>query len=80
MYEVQRHVTVRNRGYLGSAVIANKNWSDCRNFSTEEETTKRSDERALLNTTQVHELTAAERDAWRKALLPVHKEMESRFS
>ncbi|WP_426177476.1 TRAP transporter substrate-binding protein [Massilia sp. TWR1-2-2] len=29
--------------------------------------------------TEIHELTAAEQAAWRKALLPVHKEMESRI-
>ena len=31
------------------------------------------------NRAQVYDLTAAEKEAWRKALLPVSKEMESRI-
>lgn len=96
MNEVQKHMTMSNHGYLGYAVVVNKDFwaglpADVRKALTEamEEATEferdiaqKENDDALQKvrdsrTTEVYVLTDSEREAWRKALLPVHAEFES---
>lgn len=98
MYELQRHVTVSNHGYLGYAVIVNKKFWDglpsgIRN-SLEDAmrdathygnaiAQKENDDalEAIRKTgkTTVYVLSDKEKEEWRRALVPVHKEMENRI-
>lgn len=98
MYEVQKHMTVSNHGYLGYAVVVNKKFwdglpADIRgqlNQAMAESTKVANDfafkdnEDALAKVkasgkTEVYTPTPAERMALKKALVPVHKQMESRI-
>lgn len=95
MNEVQKHMTMSNHGYLGYAVVVNKDFwaklpADIRAQLTKamEETTKfersiakKDNDDALAKvkaskTTEVYELTPAESEEWKKALMPVHKQFE----
>lgn len=96
MNEVQKHMTMSNHGYLGYAVVVNKDFwaklpADIRAQLTKamEETTKfersiakKDNDDALAKvkaakTTEVYELTPAETEEWKKALMPVHKQFEA---
>lgn len=98
MYEVQKHMTVSNHGYLGYAVVVNKKFwdglpADIRgqlNQAMAESTKVANDfafkdnEDALAKVkasgkTEVYTPTPTERMALKKALVPVHKQMESRI-
>ena len=97
-YEVQKHVSQTNHGYLGYAVIVNKKFwdglpADVRGQLEEamRQSTKYAnsiakekndaDLKAMIATgkTTVYTPTPAERMAFKKALVPVHKKMESRI-
>lgn len=96
-YEVQKHMTVSDHGYLGYAVIVNKKFweglpSDIRatlDGAMAEATAyanaiagqENADALAAIKAsgkTEVYELSNAQREEWRQALLPVHREMEGR--
>lgn len=98
MYELQRHVTVSNHGYLGYAVIVNKKFwdglpsgirsslEDAMRDATRHANAiaQKENEDALeairkTGKTTVYVLSDKEKEEWRKALLPVHKEMENRI-
>ncbi|MBJ6799809.1 TRAP transporter substrate-binding protein [Geomonas propionica] len=98
MYEVQKHLTVTNHGYLGYAVIANKRFwdglpADIRAIleSSMRDATKYNNDIAQKENnealaaikksgkTKVTLLTPQERLTWKKALVPVHKQMEGRI-
>ena len=98
MYEVQKHMTLSDHGYLGYAVVVNKKFwdglpADMRGLLTQamQEATKLTNERAMQDNqdalakvkaagkTEIYTPTAQERLALKKALLPVHKQMESRM-
>ena len=98
MYEVQKHVSMTDHGYLGYAVITNKKFwdglpADVRGQlekAMEEATTyankiaKEENDSAMAKVkasgkTDVYTPTAQERLALKKAMLKVHKEMESRI-
>lgn len=98
MYEMQRHLTVSNHGYLGYAVIVNKKFWDglpsgirgaledamkeatrYANAIAQQENDDALEAIRKSGKTTIHTLSAQEMDAWRKALVPVHKEMESRI-
>lgn len=97
-YEVQKHLTLSNHGFLGYAVIVNKTFweglpADIRNTLTiamndtstfANQIAKQESDKALAaikasGKTAVYIPTAAERAAFRKALIPVHQKMASRF-
>ena len=97
-YEVQKHLTLSNHGFLGYAVIVNKTFweglpADIRNTLTiamndtstfANQIAKQESDKALAaikasGKTTVYNPTAAERAAFRKALIPVHQKMASRF-
>lgn len=98
MYELQRHVTLSNHGYLGYAVIVNKKFWDglpsgIRSDLEEamKEATKyanaiaqKENDEALeairkSGKTIVYALSEKEKEEWRRALVPVQKEMENRI-
>ena len=98
MYEVQKHMTVSNHGYLGYAVVVNKKFwdglpADIRGQLNQAmaESTKVANDHAFKDNedalakvkaagkTEVYTPTPAERMALKKALVPVHKQMESRI-
>ncbi|MBC3862659.1 TRAP transporter substrate-binding protein [Undibacterium jejuense] len=98
MYEVQKHMTITNHGYLGYAVIVNKKFwdglpGDIRdelNQAMAEATmyantiAQQENDKALAavkktGKTKVYVLNDQEKAAWRKALLPVQKEVEQRI-
>ncbi|MEO5374316.1 MAG: TRAP transporter substrate-binding protein [Alphaproteobacteria bacterium] len=98
MHEVQKHVTASEHGYLGYAVVVNKEfWEklpvDVRemlrvamreatayaNEIAEQENRTALEAVKASGKTEVYALSAAEREAWRKVLLPVHKEMVDRI-
>lgn len=98
MYELQRHITVSNHGYLGYAVIVNKKFWDglpssvrsnledaMRDATRYANTIAHQENEAALEAirktgkTTIYALSEKEREAWRQALIPVHKEMESRI-
>ena len=98
MYEVQKHVTVSNHGYLGYAVIVNKKFweglpADVRTQlegamakATEfgNAIAAKENEDALENVrkagkSQIYVLTPEEKTAWKKTLIPVHREQQARF-
>ncbi|RJG03723.1 TRAP transporter substrate-binding protein [Noviherbaspirillum sedimenti] len=98
MYEVQRHLTVSNHGYLGYAVIVNKKFWDrlpselrekleqamrsatvYANAIAEKENADALERIRQDGKTAVHHLSAAQKEAWQKALLPVHQELEGRI-
>ena len=97
-YEVQKHNTLTNHGYLGYAVIVNKKFwdglpADVRTAleSAMTDSTKYANDLAKKDNedateavrksgkTQVLTLTPAEKAVWKKALVPVHREMEGRI-
>lgn len=97
-YEVQKHLTLSNHGFLGYAVIVNKTFweglpADIRNTLTiamndtstfANQIAKQESDKALAaikasGKTAVYIPTAAERAAFRKALIPVHQKMAPRF-
>ena len=97
MHEVQKHMTISDHGYIGYAVIVNKNFwdklpADIRtklegamaeatkyaNDIAQEENDKAVAAIKTTGKTTVYTLTPAEREAWRKAMAPVYKQMESR--
>lgn len=97
MYEVQKHLTVSNHGYIGWVIVVNKKFWDSlpadlrtilegamrdatryTNAISEQE-----NEAALAaikksGKTDIYVLSAKEVAEWRKALLPVQKQMEPR--
>ncbi len=98
MYEVQKHMTVSDHGYLGYAVVVNKKFwdglpADVRTQLNQamQEATKVANDNAFKDNqdalgkvkasgkTEVHVLTPEQRLALKKALVPVHKQMESRI-
>jgi C4-dicarboxylate-binding protein DctP len=98
MYELQKHVTVSNHGYLGYAVIANKKFWDglpdsirlhlklamfdatrYANLYAEQDNTVSMSKIRAAGKSEIYELSADEREEWRKKLMPVHREMESRI-
>ena len=98
MHEVQKHATLSNHGYLGYAVIVNKEFWEGLDPAVREglekamaEATgyangiaKEENDKALqammdAGTTEFHELTAEERDAWVAVLRPVHEQMADRI-
>ncbi|HJV60325.1 MAG TPA: TRAP transporter substrate-binding protein [Albitalea sp.] len=98
MYEVQKHMTLTDHGYLGYAVVVNKKFwdglpADIRGQLTQamQEATKVANDHALQDNqdalakvkasgkTEIYSPTAAEKAAFKKALVPVHKQMESRI-
>jgi C4-dicarboxylate-binding protein DctP len=97
MYEVQKHMTVSDHGYLGYAVIVNKKFwdglpADIRTQLDKamQEATKVANDGAFKDNQdalakvkasgkiEVYTPTPAERMAFKKILVPVHKQMESR--
>ena len=98
MYEVQKHLSLTNHGYLGYAVIVNKKFwdglpADIRAMLEDamRESTKYANQIAAKENmddlikvkasgkTAVYEPTAAERQAFKKALVPVHTKMTDRI-
>jgi C4-dicarboxylate-binding protein DctP len=97
MYEVQKHLTVSDHGYVGYAVIVNKKFWDRlpADIRTQLEgamadatrytnaIAQQDNDAALAaikkaGKTNVYILSDKEKMEWRKALLPVQKEMENR--
>ncbi|MEO8406891.1 MAG: TRAP transporter substrate-binding protein [Oxalobacteraceae bacterium] len=98
MYEVQKHVSMTNHGYLGYAVIVNKKFwdglpADIRtqldaamkdstkyaNAIAQQENDKAIAAVKASGKTTVYELNGKEQVEWRKALMPVQKQMEDRI-
>ncbi|MBX9900633.1 MAG: TRAP transporter substrate-binding protein [Burkholderiaceae bacterium] len=98
MFEVQKHVTLTQHGYLGYAVIVNKKFwdglpADIRaelenamkqatkyaNAIAQQENDNALEAVKKSGKSTVYTLTDAEKAEWRKALLPVQKEMEARI-
>ncbi|HSC71581.1 MAG TPA: TRAP transporter substrate-binding protein [Candidatus Methylomirabilis sp.] len=98
MYEVQKHLSLTDHGYLGYAVIVNKKFweglppdvrgqleqamkeaTEYANKIAKEENDQALEAVKKSGKTQVHTTTPEERLALKKALIPVHKEMESRI-
>lgn len=97
-FEVQKHLTLTNHGFLGYAVIVNKTFweglpadiratlttamNDSSNYANQiakQETDKALAAIKASGKTTIYTPTAAERAAFRKALIPVHQKMSSRF-
>src|SRR5919199_4472172 len=97
-HEVQKYTTLSNHGYIGYAVIVNKQFwdglpADVRQtlegamaeataYTNSIAQTENDDALAEMKAsgkTTLIELTPAQKEAWRKALLPVHQEMASRI-
>ncbi len=97
-YEVQKHLTLTQHGFLGYAVIVNKKfWDglpadvrtqldgaivDASKYAND--IAKKENDRSLAaikasGKTQVYTPTAAERAAFKKAMLPVHAKMAERI-
>ncbi len=98
MHEVQKHLSLTNHGYLGYAVIVNKQFWDGldpalrgqleqamkdatehANKIAKEENEQSLDSVKKSGKTEVYTPTAEERNALKKALVGVHREMESRI-
>lgn len=98
MYEVQKHLSLTNHGYLGYAVIVNKKFwdglpadirgeleqamdeaTDFANKIAKEKNDEALEAVRASGKTEVYTPTKAEIAGLRKALLPVHKQMESRI-
>ncbi len=98
MFEVQKHMTLSDHGYLGYAVVVNKKFwdglpADIRTPLNQAmtEATKAANDHALKDNqeslakvkaagkTDVYTPTPEQRLALKKALVPVHKQMESRI-
>ena len=98
MHEVQKYMTVSDHGYLGYAVIVNKQFwdalpadlrgqletamaeaTDYANKIAKEKNDQDLESVRKTGKTEVTVLSAAERAEFKKALTPVHKEMESRI-
>ena len=98
MFEVQKHLSLTEHGYLGYAVIVNKKFwdglpADVRgqlemamkdatvfaNKIAKEQNDKDLASVKASGKTEVHTPTKEERMAFKKALVPVHKQMESRI-
>jgi C4-dicarboxylate-binding protein DctP len=98
MYEVQKHLTLSNHGYLGYAVIVNKKFwdglpADVRTAleGAMKDATKYANDIARKENddaieavrksgkTQILTLTPEEKAAWKKVLVAVHKDNESRI-
>ena len=77
MHEVQKHMTLTDHGYLGYAVIAES--TVYANQIAKEENDKSLEAVRASGKTEIHTPTAEERAAFKKALVPVHKKMESRI-
>jgi C4-dicarboxylate-binding protein DctP len=97
-HEVQKYTTLSNHGYIGYAVIVNKQFWDglpadvrqtlegamaeatayTNSIAQTENDDALAEMKASGKTTFI-ELTPAQKEAWRKALLPVHQEMASRI-
>ncbi|MDR2689142.1 MAG: TRAP transporter substrate-binding protein [Azoarcus sp.] len=97
MFEVQKHMTITDHGYLGYAVITNKKFWDglpaeiragleraikestvyANQIAKEENDSALAAVRAS-GKTEIYTPTAAEKTAFKRALLPVHKKMASR--
>ncbi|HMA88356.1 MAG TPA: TRAP transporter substrate-binding protein [Burkholderiales bacterium] len=98
MYEVQKYLTLSDHGYIGYAVIVNRQfWSglppDIRttlegamkdatqyaNDIAKDENDKALAEVKKTGKTEFITLTPEQKAEWKKALLPVHREMEGRI-
>ena len=98
MYEVQKHLSLTDHGYLGYAVIVNKKFwdglpADVRgqleiamkdatifaNKIAKEQNDKDLASVKASGKTEVYTPTKEERMAFKKVLVPVHKQMESRI-
>jgi len=96
-HEVQKHITVSDHGYIGYAVIVNKNFweklpadirtqlegamKDATIHANQAAQKDNDDAMAAMKAsgrTEIYTLTDQERIAWRKVMLPVHEDMESR--
>ena len=97
-HEVQKYTTLSNHGYIGYAVIVNKQFWDglpadvrqtlegamaeatayTNSIARKENDEALAEMKASGKTTFI-ELTPAQKEAWRKALLPVHQEMAGRI-
>ena len=97
-HEVQKYTTLSNHGYIGYAVIVNKQFWDglpadvrqtlegamaeatayTNSIAQTENDDALAEMKASGKTTFI-ELTPAQKEAWRKALLPVHQDMASRI-
>jgi len=97
-FEVQKHLTLTNHGFLGYAVITNKKFweslpADIRttleqvmketnahaNKTAQEESEKALAAIKASGKTTIYTPTAAERAAFRKAMVPVHTKMVDRY-
>lgn len=98
MYEVQKHLSMTEHGYLGYAVIVNKKFWDGLPSDVRDPLEKAMNESTVFanriakhqndqdlekvkksGKTAVYYPTKAERDAFKKVLIPVHKEMAPRI-
>ncbi|HEY8608832.1 MAG TPA: TRAP transporter substrate-binding protein [Noviherbaspirillum sp.] len=98
MYEVQKHVTVSNHGYLGYAVIVNRKFWDglpgdiraaldaaMKEATRYANTIAQQENDAALDAVRrsgksvVYVLSEREAAAWREALLPVQRDLETRI-
>jgi C4-dicarboxylate-binding protein DctP len=97
MHEVQKYLTLSNHGYIGYAVIVNRDFwaklppdirttlegamADATRYANAVSQQDNDDALAKMKATkkiEFIELTPTEKAAWRRALLPVQTEMESR--
>ena len=97
MHEVQKYLTLSNHGYIGYAVIVNRDFwaklppdirttlegamADASRYANAVSQQDNDDALAKMKATkkiEFIELTPTEKAAWRRALLPVQTEMESR--
>ena len=97
-FEVQKHLTVSDHGYIGYAVVVNKKFweglpADIRtaltsamadatkyaNAIAQQENDVALEDIRKSGKTTVYKLTAAEKAEWRKTLMPVQQQMESRI-
>ncbi|RIX46225.1 MAG: DctP family TRAP transporter solute-binding subunit [Rhodocyclales bacterium GT-UBC] len=97
-YEVQKHLTISNHGYLGYAVVINKKFwdslppdirtllegalADATKYN--DDIADKDNQRALeairkSGKTTIYTLTPEEKAAWKKQMLPVHQQVESRI-
>jgi C4-dicarboxylate-binding protein DctP len=97
VFEVQKHMTLSDHGYIGYAVIVNKKFwdglppnireqlekamkeaTDYADKIAKEENNKALEAIRASGKTQIYKPTDAEKLAFKKAMVPVHKKMESR--
>ena len=88
LHEVQKHITLSNHGHIAYAVPADirtmlegamKDASDYVNAISETENAEALDKIRASGKASMYSLTPDELNEWRKALMPVHQEMEARI-